>query len=61
MTKKETIDDIYTAIDEELRKQYSLGYTPEKADAGSGYHKLQLTTKNKDLIVQTREGFYVGE
>ena len=61
VTKKETIDDIYTAIDEELRKQYSLGYTPEKADAGSGYHKLQLTTKNKDLIVQTREGFYVGE
>lgn len=61
VTKKQTVDDIYTAIDEELRNQYSLGYTPEKADAGSGYHKLQLTTKNKDLVVQTREGFYVGQ
>lgn len=61
VTKKETIDEIYTAIDEELRNQYSLGYTPEKADAGSGYHKLQLTTKNKDLVVRTREGFYVGQ
>ena len=61
MTKKETIDQIYSEIDEELRNQYSLGYTPEKADAGSGYHKLQLTTKQKDLTVQTREGFYVGQ
>jgi VWFA-related protein len=61
VTKKQTVDDIYTAIDEELRNQYSLGYTPEKADASPGYHKIQLTTKNKDLAVQTREGFYVGQ
>ena len=61
VTKKQTVDDIYTAIDEELRNQYSLGYTPEKADAGLGYHKIQLTTKNKDLTVQTRDGFYVGQ
>jgi VWFA-related protein len=61
VTKKETIDDIYSAIDEELRNQYSLGYTPPKADASYGYHKLQLTTKNKDLVVQTREGFYIGQ
>jgi VWFA-related protein len=61
VTKKETIDDIYNAIDQELRNQYSLGYTPDKADASYGYHKLQLTTKNKDLVVQTREGFYIGQ
>ncbi len=61
VTKKQTIDDIYTAIDEELRNQYSLGYTPEKADADSGYHKIQLATKQKDLIVQTRDGFFIGQ
>jgi len=61
VTKKQTIDDIYTAINEELRNQYSLGYTPEKADAGSGYHKILLTTKQKDLIVQTRDGYFVGQ
>ena len=57
ITKKLTIDQIYSAIDEELRNQYSLGYALEK-DTDSGYHKLQLTTKNKDLAVQTRDGFY---
>jgi VWFA-related protein len=61
VTKKQTIEQIYTEIDEELRNQYNLGYTPEKADAGSGYHKIQLTTKQKDAVVQTREGFYIGQ
>ena len=59
VTKKETIDQIYSEIDEELRNQYALGYTPDKTDATVGYHKIQLTTKQKDATVQTREGFYV--
>ncbi len=59
VTKKETIDKIYAAIDEELRSQYSLGYTPDKSDTTVGYHKLQLAVKQKDMTVQTRDGFYV--
>jgi len=45
-------------IQEELRNQYSLGYTPDRADVGAGYHKIRLTTKQKDLIVQARDGYY---
>jgi VWFA-related protein len=59
VTKKETIDQIYAEIDEELRNQYALGYTPDKIDAAMGYHKIQLTAKQKDSVVQTREGFYI--
>ena len=43
-------------IEEELRHQYSLSYTPDKAE--SGYHKLHLSTRNGDLTVQTRPGYY---
>jgi VWFA-related protein len=57
VSKKETVDKIYAQIDEELRNQYSLGYTPDK-DTGPGYHRIQLTTKNKDLFVQARDGYY---
>jgi VWFA-related protein len=57
VSKKETVDKIYAEIEEELRNQYSLGYPPDK-DTGPGYHKIQLTTKNKDLIVQARDGYY---
>jgi VWFA-related protein len=58
VSKKLPIDEIYTAINEELRNQYGLGYVPEKADATPGYHKISLTVKQKDLVVQTREGYY---
>src|ERR1700722_11710324 len=58
VTKKQPIDEIYTAINQELRNQYALGYVPEKADATAGYHKLHVAVKQKDASVQTREGYY---
>src|SRR5208337_3571387 len=61
VSKKEPISQIYTQIEEELRNQYNLGYSPDKAVAGIGYHKISLTTTNKDLIVQTRDGYYAEE
>ncbi len=59
VSKKETVDKIYSQIEEELRNQYSLGYAPDK-NAGPGYHKIQLTVKQKDLVVQSRDGYYSG-
>ncbi|HEV3422067.1 MAG TPA: VWA domain-containing protein [Candidatus Acidoferrum sp.] len=59
VSKKETLDKIYADLDEELRNQYVLGYSPEKPDATVGYHKLHLTVKQKDAQVQTRDGFYL--
>jgi VWFA-related protein len=62
VSKKQPIDEIYKQIEDELRSQYSLGYTPDRAaNAGAGYHKIQLTTKKKDLAVQTREGYYAEQ
>jgi len=58
VSKKQAIDQIYDSIAEELRTQYSLGYTPDKGNAEPGYHKISLTAKQKDLVVQTRAGYY---
>ena len=58
VSKKETVDDIYAKIAEQLRNQYSLGYVPDRAEPGAGFHKIVLTTKDKDLVVQAREGYY---
>jgi VWFA-related protein len=58
-SKKQPLDQIYSSIEEDLRNQYSLGFTPDKADSG-GYHKLVLTTTRNDTVVQTRDGFYLG-
>jgi VWFA-related protein len=60
VSKKETVDKIYSEIEEDLRNQYSLAYTPEKTE-GPGYHKIVLTTKQKDLLVQARDGYYATQ
>jgi VWFA-related protein len=56
-SKKDTVDKIYAELDEELRNQYRLGYTPAK-DLETGYHRIHLSTTNKDLKVQARDGYY---
>jgi VWFA-related protein len=58
VSKKESVAQIYTSIAEELRTQYSLGYTPNKEQSAEGYHRIKLTAKGKDLSVQTRDGYY---
>ena len=47
VSKKQPIEKIFSTIEEELRNQYSIGYTPA-SDVGPGYHKIVLTTKQKD-------------
>lgn len=56
LSKKLTAAQIYSQIDEELRHQYSLSYTPDKAE--NGFHKLHLSTRNGELTVQSPAGFY---
>jgi len=58
VSKKHPLAKVYDEIDEDLRHQYSLGYSPDRTEAGGGYHRIRLTTKEKGLIVQTREGYY---
>jgi len=60
VSKKLPIDKVYDQIQEELRNQYSLGYTPEKSDAGSGYRHIHVATRQADLEIQTRDGYYAG-
>jgi VWFA-related protein len=58
VSKKDSIGQIYAQIEDGLRNQYSLSYTPDRANPGPGYHKIQLVTKQKDFVVQARDGYY---
>jgi len=61
VSKKVTMDKIYAEIEEDLRNQYSLAYTPDKGNT-VGYHKIHLAVpKQKDVIVQARDGYYFGQ
>ena len=58
VSKKESVAAIYKQVQDELRNQYSLGFSPETAQQSTGYHKILLAAKPKDLVVQTRQGYY---
>jgi VWFA-related protein len=58
VSKKKSVDDIYSQIEEELRNQYSIGYTSDQAGGDGAFRKISLTVKEKGLIVQAREGYY---
>src|ERR1035438_8787716 len=57
VSKRNPLDKVYADIEDDLRHQYSLGYTPDHGDAERNYHKIHLTTRDKNMIVQTREGY----
>ena len=57
-SKKHPLDETFSKIQEDLRNQYSLGYTPDPPDTTGGYHKITLTVTKKDLTVQARDGYY---
>jgi len=58
VSKKLTIEDIYDRIQDDLRNQYSLGYTSNKRDSSGEYRAISVTTTRKGAIVQAREGYY---
>lgn len=60
VSKKQPVDDIYAQIEQELRSQYVLGYSPIKAPDAADYRKIHVVTKSKGLIVQAREGYYAA-
>ncbi len=60
VSHKQPIDKVYADIEEELRNQYSLGYTPDRKN-GAGYRRIHLAAQQKGLVVQTRDGYYAGD
>jgi VWFA-related protein len=61
--KKKPLEDIYAEIQDELRNQYSIGYTSDHpgADQGTGdkgFRKIEVTVGKKGLVVQARDGYY---
>jgi len=58
VSRKMTIDHIYRRIEEELRSQYSFGYTPDRALDDARYRAIDLRTHRKGLVVQARKGYY---
>lgn len=58
VSKKQGIDQIYQALQEELRSQYSLGFISDKPNEISEFRTVKLSSKQKGLVVQSRERYW---
>jgi VWFA-related protein len=58
VTKNEPMEAIFTEIEEALRNQYSIGYTPRRPAPDGKFHRIKLTTKDRRLVVIARDGYY---
>jgi VWFA-related protein len=58
VTGKTHVDQAFTQIGEELRSQYSLGYTSDSKSTDSEFRKIVLVSKQPGLTVQTRDGYW---
>ncbi len=55
---KNTLDAIFGQIQEEMRTQYLIGYTPTNSNKDGSFRKIDLKTHDKDFKVQVRKGYY---
>ena len=58
VSKKQSLDQIFDILQEELRNQYSLGYVSDKPVAVAEFRTIRLAAKEKDLLVQARHQYW---
>jgi VWFA-related protein len=58
VSKKQSIDRVFAAIEEELRSQYSLGFVSDRPVEVSEFRKLELTGKRTGLVIQARDKYW---
>lgn len=58
--RKNSLDSIFDQIQQEMRTQYAIGYTPTNTYKDGGFRRIDLKTLNKDLRVQVRRGYYAA-
>jgi VWFA-related protein len=55
---EKNLEAAFDQISEELRFQYTLGYTPSNKSHDGGYRKIKVDMKNKDYSSLARRGYY---
>jgi VWFA-related protein len=56
--RKLTLQEAFTQLQEEMRSQYAIGYTPTNPTKDGTFRKVEVKTTNKDWKVQARKGYY---
>jgi len=55
---EKNLEQAFDQISEELRSQYTVGYSPSNKKHDGSYRKIKMEMKDKDYSVLTRRGYY---
>jgi VWFA-related protein len=58
VSRRMTLDDIFTEIQEEMRSQYAISYVPANNEKAGGFRKIEIKTTEKNQKVNARKGYY---
>jgi VWFA-related protein len=56
--RRNSLQQIFQQLQDEMRSQYMIGYTPANEVKDGSYRKLEIRLANKDLKAQARKGYY---
>jgi len=56
--RKNALDEAFKELQDEMRSQYAIGYTPTNPAKDGTFRRIEIQTKNKDWKVQARKGYY---
>lgn len=58
--RKHPLSDAFKQIQDEMRSQYAIGYVPTNDVKDGSFRRIDLRTREKDLKVQARKGYYAS-
>jgi VWFA-related protein len=58
--RRNTLEVIFNQIQEEMRSQYAIGYTPTNDTRDGSFRKVEIRAADRRLKVQARKGYFAG-
>ena len=59
--RKNPLQDAFRELQDEMRSQYAIGYTPSNAAKDGTFRRIEIRTNNKDFKVQARKGYFASK
>ncbi len=58
--RNNSLQQIFDQLQQELRTQYAISYTPTNSNKDGTFRKVEIRTTHKEAKVQARKGYYAA-
>lgn len=56
--RKHTLEDVFKEIQQAMRSQYQIGYSPSNPAKDGTFRRIEIRTKGNEYKIQARKGYY---